>query len=237
MTSSTLEDVDVPLIEIGPSREATCNLCGASIVMNQINFKGRSLFPSGIICNACDQAERDRHKEALWKHICPPLFLDNDPEKIGKPLMHEVYKWLLSDQKKGLGLIGKNRIGKTRAMWFIRKELFKSGIVSKFYTMAEFANIISDRFHEGSNGEWEFERLKRVRVLFLDDIGKERLTERVQVDFLDLVDTRMRNCKPILWSSNKGGDEMYKSSKDDAEADRMRAILLRLIECCDVRKF
>lgn len=203
--------------------------------MNLITLNGKSLFPSGIVCNACDQTERDRHKEALWKHICPPLFVDNDPEQIGRHLMHEVYHWLLTDRKKGLGLIGKNRTGKTRAMWFIRKELFKSGTVSKFYTMAEFANIISDRFHEGSSGQWEFERLKRVTVLFLDDLGKEKLTERVQVDFLDVVDTRMRNLRPIIWSSNKTGKQMRDDDLDGS--DRMKAILLRLAECCEIRNF
>ena len=51
-------------------------------------------------------------------------------------------------------------------------------------------------------------RLARAGFLFLDDIGKGKLTDAVQAHLHDVLEERTANLLPTLWTSNAGGAEL-----------------------------
>ena len=69
-----------------------------------------------------------------------------------------------------------------------------------------------------------------VEVLFIDDIGKERLTEAAELKLYWLIEHRTANARPILWTSNFVGADLRKMMSDN----RGPAITRRLAEFSSV---
>ncbi|PYK25547.1 MAG: hypothetical protein DME52_08290, partial [Verrucomicrobia bacterium] len=69
-----------------------------------------------------------------------------------------------------------------------------------------------------------------AELLFIDDIGKERLTESAELKLYSLMEERTANAKPILWTSNFVGADLRKIMSDN----RGPAITRRLAEFSSV---
>ena len=71
---------------------------------------------------------------------------------------------------------------------------------------------------------------KRTEILFLDDIGKEKYTERVESEFYDLIETRTSNLRPTLWTTNASASQLSAMMS----ADRGEPVLRRLKEFTEI---
>jgi len=96
----------------------------------------------------------------------------------------------------------------------------------------DFARECADQFKD-NHDERTLKRWRTCDVLFIDDLGKCRITERVQTELFNLVDSRTSNGLPILWTSNFDSKGLIRrfASPDDAAP-----IVRRLVESCQIVK-
>ena len=73
-------------------------------------------------------------------------------------------------------------------------------------------------------------RAHRAEILFIDDIGKEKYTERVESEFYDLIETRTAHMRPIIWTANANGVGLAAMMSPD----RGEPILRRLREFTEI---
>lgn len=163
-------------------------------------------------CDACIQKQNEAKEreeaeaakaEALaeFKRICPPAFLETVPGMIPDQVgLKKVLAWKMDP--KGLVCFGKSGTGKTRSVWMLVQKLMVQGIQVECITSAAFARQLASAWDHEGGYEKLTRRLLKAQVLFLDDLGKEKLTERVEAELFALVDERSSWQRPMLITSN-----------------------------------
>lgn len=66
-------------------------------------------------------------------------------------------------------------------------------------------------------------RLREVDLLLFDDLGSSRVTDWSHDALLELMDVRLENCRPTLWTSNLADSE-WSARFDDRIVDRLDAV-------------
>ena len=66
-------------------------------------------------------------------------------------------------------------------------------------------------------------------VVLLDDLGKEKLTERCEVELFNLIEERSQHCRPVIVTTNANGQTL----EDRFDDDRSGPFLRRVREFCD----
>lgn len=168
-------------------------------------------------------------REMEWRRIARR---SGKPAETWRPKMeaeiHEavakVQAWPYSD--KGLGLIGVSGHSKTRLMFTLIKRLLREGRGCSYINMAVFGREVGSRFSESASAanSW-INGLCKIPVLFLDDIGKEKMTERVETELYGILEIRTREMLPIYFTANFGGDalieKMTSLKRDDDESEKV----------------
>lgn len=182
-------------------------------------------------CKRCwigDALEAHNCAENLYVQICPPLYRQTDPAKLNQELFKKVMEWEYS--AKGLMLVGPSGTGKTRMAWqVVRRELENKKKV-KYFDSVAFGHECARAFKEEDGGEW-IDKLARRDLLFFDDLDKGKFTERVEAELFGLVERRISYCRPLLVTSQVGGEEFLKKF---AQPARGLGILRRLKEFCTI---
>lgn len=127
--------------------------------------------------------------------------------------------------KRGIGLLGATGMGKTRILCAVLRRQQCSWL---YLPASKLSIAVSDQWQEGSVGSRAFSTLreaKRVRVLFLDDLGDEKHTEAITAELKDLVEHRTSRGLPILWTSNLSPEQITAK-----HGERGAAIVRRLAE-------
>lgn len=164
------------------------------------------------------EVQKDEHDKRVqaWLAICPPAFRSTDWSDSSSyfdelsPIARQAAKtWWAGDKGKGLGLFGSTGKGKSRAMYDILKRHHFAGRVVKAVTALEIQKASQDVFSDDKRTKHEARRLldslRRVGLLYIDDIGKETMTARVGGEFHGLFDYRINNHLPTLWTTEKDG--------------------------------
>lgn len=189
---------------------------------------------------------------ARWSVLCPPRYaepFDADrliasirEEKSWKPAMEAVIReviqkvenWPYSD--RGIGLIGVSGHGKTRIMFRLIYRYLREGRKCEYLNMTVLGREIGARFSRSAHeaNEW-LNKLCAVPVLFLDDVGKEKMTERVETELYGIVEIRSSNLLPIYFTANSKGQKLIEKMTDDEGeiSDRAVPIVRRLREFCE----
>lgn len=219
-------------IETPAMKQTKCEMCG-----DFFNYSYSEDFPTikPHVCSDCsevmrEQAREDNAKMAKsrkskrllreWKEICPSLYLESDPEQLpgqGKKCNDWLMKWKYGPL--GLWLRGDTGSGKTRLATMLLRRLHLEGWKVHFLTHCEFSEQSRKYSFEPPTERvrW-FNHLTTVDVLLLDDLGKEKFTEKPESDLFNLVDSRSSNEKPMIVTSNLSGRELEeKMSKDRGE--------------------
>ena len=146
-----------------------------------------------------------------WERTCPPTMQETDierlPERFNKIKDFDPY-----ETGMGLTIHGRTGTAKTRSVWMLLKILCEKGKGDHFFvTSTSFANKISwcygrNEFNKEYNSY--IRTCKLAKTLVFDDIGKERLTERVTTELFDLIDHRTNYKLPIIYTTNYVGDEL-----------------------------
>ncbi len=215
-----------------------CSGCGRTFLCSHLLFEGR-VIASSRFCGECterhersraierDQRERARLDEA-WEKICPPLYRETDPTRLECPeaAQKAVLDWEYGP--KGLLVHGPARAGKTRLVYLLLSRLHHLG---KHRIMAlsstAFSHEIAQRFGSGGgSGEDFVNRLTKVPILFIDDFGKGRLTDRVESEFFHVIETRTTHLRPTILTTNYNGETL----RSVLSVDRAEALLGRFHE-------
>lgn len=214
-----------------------CKHCGAAITFEPI--EGMAIMPN--ICGACEAgiqaglAKRvAEEREARWAKLCPPAYRDTDinhPD-FPKAKAERVLAWKLGP--RGLVLHGKTGKGKSRAMWLLAKQLFDRNINIRAMTSGQFARDCADSYRTGDGAmrHW-FDSIVNCDVFFLDDLGKFKLTDRVEADLFEVIEHLTSHGIPILTTCNHVGDSLAAKMSED----RGPAIVRRLREFCESISF
>ena len=195
------------------------------------------------VCPTCNEkreqdakkAESDAKTAAIteaWQKICPPLYDDTDPSRISRKLVDAVNGW--QPGNKALGFTGEAGCGKTRSMFLLLKRLHFSGTRVQAISAVRLAKMSAEQFSDQKKRKDEalnfLEAALNVPVLFIDDFGKQKFTERAELEIFDILEHRTSNLLPTHWTANaSGGDLAAMLSKDRGDP-----ILRRLEEFSEI---
>ncbi len=208
------ELVDAPTIELFDRR---------------LNFK--------VMCPVCeqkwDQAQNDKAKQEsverfkiVFDGICPPLYRDTDLARIYAPFAEIAKTYHYSPT--GVFLEGPPGTGKTRAAWHILRRMIEAGKSCYGLTSTQFAKAASDQWHSDPEDKGDalqtMSRCRRAAVLLIDDLGKQKMTERGETELYDVLEHRTTNLQPTIVTTNANGAQLAKMLSEDRRQPIMRRI-------------
>ena len=222
---------------------AAVQACATESCFNSVQIPSHDFlryFPSvQVLCDDCDlirinklqqeqAAEEQERRQEAFNALCPPLYRQSDPERIPAAFLRECEAWQYNPV--GIGLVGPAGCGKTRAAWLLLKRLHLSGLRVYAVTSTAFAKACADQWHDNAQAkalaEDTLTRCRRTKVLLLDDLGKQKMTERSELELFDLLEHRSSHELPIIWTANAAKGDLRKM----LSSDRGEPILRRISE-------
>jgi hypothetical protein len=202
-----------------------CVHCGEETNSVPVNFLGLKELPPAEVCfnPKCVEAESEsvrKDKDEAWKRThpletpVPPLFADTDLQRLPEPLPTIASTW--TPDGKGLVIHGTTRKGKTRTAWYLAKRLYdESPYANRFLFLTMFDLEVRLVSAWGTHS-WDKEMTKMVNVplLYLDDLGKEKMTDRMASVLFALIDQRTQNKRSTIITTNLTGDQLLERFHD-----------------------
>jgi DNA replication protein DnaC len=143
----------------------------------------------------------------------PDLFADTDPMRMGELGMIAMH-WLPTG--KGLLIHGTTRKGKTRTAWFIANRLWNENKFKNKYLFLTMFELEARLVASWGKESWDKTMLHMTHIpfLFLDDLGKEKMTDRMASCLFALVDQRTMHKRPTIITTNLTGDTLLERFHD-----------------------
>ena len=216
-----------------PLITSPCRKCGNPFEWEEMLKPDGSPFGVPVtVCGECevtmqrDPAEQAAQRKAAFRATLPKAFRDTDRARIPVVLLQPAEDWRYGVQ--GLAMVGKSGSCKTRAMFLLLERLAASGKSCEWITSTDLAYLSADQFSDDPQGRHvakdTLRRLRRAPVMFIDDVGKGKLTDRAEAELFDILDCRTREGLPTMWTSNSGGQDLL----DMMSRDRGDALLRRM---------
>ncbi|MGB0145001.1 MAG: hypothetical protein ACPGAP_09535 [Akkermansiaceae bacterium] len=168
-------------------------------------------------CDSCvesydtRQAEHSRTVHAKdrpnWSEICPPAYQQFDRRKLppdASAIADRVLGW--QPGPKGIGLMGESRKGKTFLLYELFRRWYEHGASVCITSGTEFAWACGS-IDQHDRREL-MTRMIKADMLFIDDLGKEKMTDRVEADLYHVIEQRRRFQRPVFVTVNSGGDAL-----------------------------
>jgi DNA replication protein DnaC len=133
--------------------------------------------------------------------------------------------------RKGMYIYGGVGSGKTHTIYALAKQTQGTlNVKTKFWNCTELLREIRMDFgRDNRDKKWVEETLLNFNgLLFLDDIGSEKMTEWVEETFYLIVNKRYNSMLPIIFTSNLPIEDLSKRIGD--------RITSRIVEMCDIFK-
>jgi len=180
-----------------------------------------------------EEQERAAKKLLQWNQTIPESYRESDHNRLN-PRAREIAKRFEFQKDMGIYLHGDFRKGKTRCAVLILRKAHDQGRSIMMMRSIDFAKHCATQFADNRDiqrdSQRQLDRCKSVGVLLLDDLGKEKITERVETTLFDVIDYRISRAKPMLITSNFDLNSLAKRMS----SDQGPAIIGRIIEFCHV---
>ena len=189
-----------------------CEYCGKERKQQSYGKIGGHEFVMSLPCD-CEEATAAREREERRQRECEAQeakkWRDHQFERAGiMPYWRErcqpngEYRSIL-ETGKGLYIDGEIGAGKTHLAVCIAMDCLEVGWSVKLTSMRDITRRLRATWgNRGVDEEGVFASLMRPRILILDDLGKESMTEAVLRDLFDLVDMRKDRMLPIIVTTN-----------------------------------
>ncbi len=179
------------------------------------------------LCKSCSD------RQDTFYAICPPLYRFSDRERLpcGLDKLQQALAWQYGE--RGLLLHGPTGNGKTRVAWLLLRRLHFAGHGIIAFDAVSFSHEVARHFGPNGDGYGWARKIYTAPIVFLDDVGKCRLTERGEAELFGLVETRTANGKPIIATTNLVGDTLANAMRQDTGTPLAR----RLREFCECIAF
>lgn len=214
--------------------KGTCLCCGAET--NALSFNG-IVFPTPKICDkkeCIDWSNAEFLREEQSKKVSkglsiPPIYSDTDVERLTPRFANLVSTWTPKIGKGNLLIHGTTRLGKSRTAWEICRRLDVAGIKVTALSMRDIEFGLQEGFQRG---DWHkvVDRWVNASFLFIDDLGKEKLTERTQSCLFQILDERTVYKRPTIITTNYNGTTLANKFPDQETGN---AFVARLREFFD----
>lgn len=219
--------------------ERKCS-CGTDYQAVEMDLFGQ-LYYRPFACPPCverseadkvaeEQRQKQKGREDKWNAVCPPLYRDTDLSHTGlsRAAVDCVRRW---DMKRGIGLIGESGRGKTRVLFVALRRAHEAGKFVRVVSHNRFSKIVIEAFSGDGRAESgkELMWLRKTDYLMIDDLGKAPSTERADAEMEELIEYRVSNDLPILWSANAAGGWL----ENRFGPDRGPALVRRLAQFCE----
>lgn len=223
--------------------DQTCEGCGKTYVALTYNSMlwttGRCIPCSEVWCKDHEDEEvrgMTEKRKATFNEMCPEKYQEFKKDLLpNKKAYEEVISWDFS--KRGLLLVGDSERGKTRCAWRLMSRLYMiDWIAFKAITELQFSHEVAKFGKSEALTQW-IKDLCNVKVLFIDDLGKCVMTERVVSELFYLLEERMSHDRPIVATMQLGSQEFVAKIATRAGKDMAEAIINRLQSNCDIVKF
>lgn len=180
----------------------------------------------------CWECGLHRRTERFTK-TCPSLYQKTDATRLPVAQLKKALAWKYSG--RGLILLGETGVGKTRVAWtLLRRVLIEDHVNLGFawFDGVQFGHDIGTHYRADDAEDW-LERTAKTALLFFDDLGKLKLTERAETELFGLIERRCANELPIIVTTNDTGDSLAARMTDN----RGPALVRRLREFCEPIQF
>lgn len=190
-----------------------CTDCNAALEPDDLSICG--VCADARCAQAASEQQEEAHKDRVhrWTVLCPPLYQSTawtqHPELA--PVCREVAKsWWVTKRGIGLGLYGPSGSGKTRAMFEVLKRHHFAGRHVMAIQSMDIEEACGLLLHSDpvvkQDARQTLRRCHKAGILYIDDIGKERMTDPVAREFQRLIEHRSRQFLPTFWTSEQTGD-------------------------------
>jgi DNA replication protein DnaC len=227
--------------------ELKCD-CGVTFTVTTVLFDGKPMFvnPRCPKCQAKVEAEQQAEKhrqqerqererraqrEKIWENICPPLYRNTDLKHPSftrnRAAVTTVGSWQYG--ANGLMLVGDTGSGKTRLAFSLLRRLHDEGKTISAFDCLGFGHAVEKYCGEFKIESWSAWLANRD-VVFFDDFGKTRFTERVESEMFGVIERRVANLKPVILTTQLTTREVGQLLRRDIA----EATIRRLKDFCQV---
>ena len=132
-------------------------------------------------------------------------------DKLSKDLIHQGVDWCQSPHSLILtGLAGR---GKTHFSYSLAREAIrKYGWASvRWVKSKHLDDEIIKNLNQYGDASYTIQNFCEVPILFVDDFGVDRSTERAERDYYEIIDSRWENMRPTVISTNLSPEQIEKT--------------------------
>lgn len=164
--------------------------------------------------------------------FCPPLYQRTEPSRLPQAQLSAALSWEYGP--RGLILLGETGRGKSRVAWLTLKKVMTGRKPPSFmwFDAVSFGHEIAKHYRTEDAEAW-LDRVAECGLVFFDDLGKLKLTERAEVELFGVIERRCAAELPIIVTTNDTGDTLASRMTDN----RGPALIRRLREFCEPIQF
>jgi DNA replication protein DnaC len=212
--------------------ESPCGKCGEfyrqrTFVLEHIRF-------TTTICPKCEEEkerlakeqEREQKLEVAFAGICPKNYRETDWARVHPDLYQAATEWEYGPEAPAF--IGQVGSGKTRSAFYVLKRMLAENRTCEAANTVTFAEHCANQFSNNNEQAYEstkkLKKYRKVDLLFLDDIGKNKMTERAELELYGLLEHRTSACLPTIWTSKHTGKELRLKMSQERGEDILRRL-------------
>lgn len=196
------------------------DLLGASIILRENYCEDcRRAWEVKMASSSVSAADKPK-----WESVCDAAYLGFDMERLpesSRRFASRVFSWQFGP--RGIGLAGTSRIGKTFVMTELFRRWHEHGKRVKMVLATDFAYAMGDP--DQSVRRRMIDECIAADMLYLDDVAKPKMTDRVEADLFHVLEKRKRNLRPVFATLNGNGktlEAMLSEEGGNAIVNRLR---------------